>query len=53
MMQIATIAEDLAILSTSKALGEGFLRAFWGLKTENGVFFRTEAFLDSFSLSSL
>jgi hypothetical protein len=49
----ALVAEDevifgvQAILSTSKDSGEGFLRAFWDLKAENGVFFRTEVFLDS------
>ena len=30
-----------------KSLRRGVLRAFWDLKAENGVFFRTEVFLDS------
>jgi hypothetical protein len=30
-----------------KGLRRGVLRAFWDLKAENGVFFRTEVFLDS------
>ncbi len=30
-----------------KGLKRGVLRAFWDLKAENGVFFRTEVFLDS------
>jgi hypothetical protein len=30
-----------------KSLRRGVLRAFWGLKTENGVFFGQEAFLGS------
>ena len=35
-----------------KDLRRGVLRAFWDLKAENGVFFRTEVFLDSiFSFS--
>jgi len=36
-----------------QSLRRGGLRAFWGLKTENGVFFRTEAFLRLNSLFSL
>ena len=30
-----------------KGLRRGVLRAFWDLEAENGVFFRTEVFLDS------
>ncbi len=37
-----------------KSLRRGVLRPFWDLKAENGVFFRTEVFLDStFSFFSL
>ena len=36
-----------------KSLRRGVLRAFWDLKTENGVFFGQKSFLTQFSLFSL
>jgi hypothetical protein len=36
-----------------KGLKRGVLRAFWDLKTENGVFFGQKSFLTQFSLFSL
>ncbi len=47
-------ARGRAILSTSKASSElGVLRAYWDLKTENGVFFGHKSFLTQISLFSL
>ena len=42
-----------SVLSSYKGLKRGVLRAFWDLKTENGVFFGQKSFLTQFSLFSL
>ena len=44
-----TFKTSLRIIDSQhfKSLRRGVLRAFWGLKTENVVFFRTGAFLES------